>query len=337
MRRRARQLAEARVSLGGLGIGHSGQLLLHRSDARQRRLAVGALLAQLPGKLAELALELLPPRVRVLDVLLADLVGDVLDALGNSFRRLACGAALGDHVVLRVRPRDEKQGHRQPDADDRERPPGQSRPKRSTQIDRVQAGASVVELTDLERIIGLVAGQLEGRSEPLAKGKLLVRPSGGLDERWARANDHDRPCQRPDPDDTELDIWGELEWKRAGQQLDERDAEHGRGEHQDPGADGATPPQPPAEAAQPADGIGAETTLDRLADGSVAHRSTSPTSSTVACPGSSSTPTAIGPAMTAGRRRRNAQRMPAGTTSRVERKVSSAARATNVIAMRGHQ
>ena len=40
---------------------------------------------------------------------------------------------------------------------------------------------------------------------------------------------------------------------------------------------------------------------------------------------------------TARRRRRNAQRMPAGTTSRVERKVRSAARATNVIATRGHQ
>jgi hypothetical protein len=110
-----------------------------------------------------------------------------------------------------------------------------------------------------------VAGQLEGRSQALAKGELLVGTPGGLDERRARADGEDRPRQRSDPDDPELDVEGELEWKRTRQQLDERDAEDGRGENHDPGAHGATPPQPATEAAQPADRIGAEASRDGLA------------------------------------------------------------------------
>jgi hypothetical protein len=139
-------LGEAGVALGCLGIGHPGQLFLHRSDARERRLAVGALLAQLAGELAQLALELFASRVRVLDVLLADRVRNVLDALGDPFRRLPRRAALGDHVVLRVGPRDEEQRHRKSKADDGQR---SARPaaagtarRRSTAFRRARASSS---------------------------------------------------------------------------------------------------------------------------------------------------------------------------------------------------
>ena len=131
----------AGVLLGGLRVGHARQLLLDRADAREGRLAIVALLAKLAGELAQLALELLAARVGVLDVLLADLVGLLLDALGDALGSLARGAALVEQVVLRIRPGDEQQGHGEARADDDERPSGKLRPERASHVDLVQSGS----------------------------------------------------------------------------------------------------------------------------------------------------------------------------------------------------
>jgi hypothetical protein len=336
-RGRARKLGETCVPLGCLRIGHARQLLLDGADPGERRLAIRALLAKLARQLAELSLELLATGIGVLDVLFADLVGDVLDALGHALGSLPSRPSLFDDVVLRVRPRDEEQGHRHPRADDGERTASQARPKRAAHVDRVEPGTGVDELAGLERIVGLVSGQLEGRPQPLAQDQLLVRATGGLDQRRTRAEDEDRPRQHPDPGDAELDEHGVLEGEGAGTELHEGDTEHGRRQREHAGADRAAPPQASSEAAQPAERVGPEAALDGRGDGSVAHRSTSSISSRVACPGSVDGPTPIGMGDAAGRPRRNAQRIPAGTTNRVERNVSNAASAMKVIAIRGHQ
>ena len=173
---------------------------------------------------SELTLELLATRVGVLDVLLADLVGHVLHALGHPLGGLAGGASLGDDVVLRIRPRDEEERHRQPEP---RRPAAAARAadgRRGAGRPRAQPGAGVGELADLERIVGLVAGQLEGRSQPLAQGQLLVGAPGGLDERRTRARRIRRPRHDARAPTASLDEGAIFEREGARQELDERHA-----------------------------------------------------------------------------------------------------------------
>ncbi len=215
---------------------------------------------------------------------------------------------------------------------------GRNASRRSTSFSRALASASC---RASRRILCLVRRKLERRAEALAHAELLVRPARGFDERGTAAPGVDEPDDQRQSADAGLDPRCNLQREGAGQQLDGGHGEHSRRPMTSSPERTARRHQRRRRRRRSAgEGISTEALGDRRRNRTVAHCSGSSTRSwTTGAPSSAPSPA---PTTAADGRerpfgRRNAQRIPAGTTRRVAANVRSTARMTKVMTTRGHQ